>query len=62
MDTITLEAISSESFDLKFPRDHNAHITNLKQNGGILLCKSKKRQTVTSFGIQWTLFKEADQN
>ena len=47
--------ISSESFDLKFPRDHNAHkefkiewwyiTANLKNENG------------DSFGIQWTLFR-----
>ena len=55
--------ISSERFDLKFPRDHNAHkefkiewwyiTANLKNENG------------DSFGIQWTLFRsrsELDNN
>ena len=55
--------IYSESFDLKFPRDHNAHkefkiewwyiTANLKNENG------------DSFGIQWTLFRsrsELDNN
>ena len=55
--------ISSESFDLKFPRDHNAH-KEFKVEWWYITA-NLKNENGDSFGIQWTLFRsrsELDNN